>query len=364
MSSDIKSVQETGGGAPRSYVPPQMPESLQQKGIAGVVPQVQVPQTPSPSGIGGIHPPTTPPVPPKQIAPAAMPAASGGSSKNPSRGPKKGVFTLIISLVIVVGAGVVGYFFVFPLFSGNGTPAPAVTAPAPQPSNPEPAPPEEAPAPDSGLFEIPTGEIETAEPEASSPTPPPAPSSPSATHISYLSTPSEMTSTVAVDEVTASAIRTAIGFKTAPTASLKEVVLTRAGNPLRLAELGSGLAPQIFTSAITGLFQEDITYAVYTDSKGSWPVYVLRLNPDTDVASAKQKFSSIEQASASVLGNLYLSSPGGGSTWKDGQVLGTAGRYLAFTQSGASLNYVWTDNFLVLGTSYTATQEAVKRLGS
>lgn len=351
MASDIKSVQETGGGAPRPYVPPQMPSSLQG------------------GRVGGMTPPSQPPVPPQggkppAPAPAPVPGPVGGAVKKPARGgSRKGIFTLIISFIIVVGAGVVGYFFVFPLFSGSNVPPPAGITPPP--TTPEPAPASEE---ESGLFEIPQGDIgapaagETGAPPP--PSAPPTPSTPSFAHTSYLSIPSDMTSNVVVEDVTASALRQAVGFKTAQVASLKELVLTRDGSSLQLADLGAGLLPQFFTDEIINLFKEDFTYAVYTDAKGSWPVYVFRLSSTADADSARSKFAAIEQASAGALGNLYLSSPGGASTWKDGQVLGTPGRYIAFTASGASLNYVWIENFVVVGTNYTATQEVVKRLGS
>lgn len=285
----------------------------------------------------------------------------GVPAKKSAGGSKKGIFTLLVSLIIVIGAGVIGYFFVFPLFSGEDVPPPTDTTPPPQ----EPTPPPAAPLSGeggTGLFNPPpvgTPGVATPPPAAeSTPTPPPV--APSVAHTSFLSTPPDLTSTLSLTDVSVSVIRTAVGFKTAQIASLKEIVFTRDGNPLRLSEFAPKILPELFIDA----FDDDFTYAVYTDAKGSWPVYVFRLTPGADAASTKSKFAAIEQASVSALGNLYLSSPGGAGGWKDGQVLGTAARYLAFTQSGASLNYAWVDNYLVLGTNYAAIQEAVKRLGS
>ena len=355
MASDIKSVQESGGGAPRPYVPPQAPSTSP---FAAITP----PPAPKPPAQQNMVMGQTPPPAPSS-APKTM--AVDGSAKKPSGGSKKGVFALVLSFVIVVGAGAIGYFFVFPLFSSTPSPAPTDTTPPTTNTQPEPSSlPEDTGA---GLFEIPEGTIGTETPKAAAPseeTSLPVPSAPAPTHTSFLSLPADMTSQVPLNDIAASSIRQALGFKTAQVSSLQEAALTRDGSPLRLADLGAGLLPQLFTADLLNVFAEDFTYAVYTDSKGSWPVYILGLKSGADVASAKSKFAAIEGMSAGNLGNLYLSNPGAGSSWKDGQVLGTSGRYFAFTQSGASLNYVWVNNRLVLGTSYAATQEAAKRLGS
>ncbi|MDP3725490.1 MAG: hypothetical protein Q8R20_03420 [Nanoarchaeota archaeon] len=365
MTSDIKSVQETGGGAPRPYVPPQgtgqYPAPQNPSGIAGHASQ-------NPSGIAGHAPQAPGSIQGKgveNLKPSLAPSPMVGPAKKPAKGFKKGIFTLIISLIIVLGAGVIGYFFVFPLFGGSDATTPPTTTPPPA-SPIAPGTPDEG----TGLFDIPSGNVDV--PPATdtvTPTTPPASVPPPSSalppaHTSFLSIPADLASKISIESVTVGALQQAIGFTTAQVASLKEVVLTRDGSPLRLSDLGSGLLPQFFTEDVSGLFEEDFTYAVYTDTKGSWPVYVFRVSPSRDIASAKSKFAMIEKESAGTLGNLYLSSPGGTGTWKDGQILGTPGRYVTFTQAGASLNYLWLENFLVVGTSYAATQETVKRLGS
>ncbi len=282
----------------------------------------------------------------------------GTPPKKSAGGSKKGIFTLLISLIIVIGAGVIGYFFVFPLFRGEDAPPPADTTLPPPPTAELPLPPA-TPGEDAGLFEIPQGDIGV---PSEGVTPPPVDSTPSPTHTSFLSTPSDLTSTVPLTETSVSAIRTAVGFKTAQVASLKEIVFSKDGTTLGFADIGGALLPQFFTGTLTTSFLPDFTYVLYTDSKGSWPVYILRAGSSSDLASLKSQFAAIESVHVGALGNLYLSSPGGAGGWNNGQVLGTAGRYIAFTQPSASLNYVWIDTYLVLGTNYNAIQEAVKRL--
>lgn len=334
MGSDIKSVQDSGGGAPRPFAPP--------------VPSVAPPIPPV------VPRPPVPPIPP--IAPKPQPAPAMPLPKKP--GSKKGFFGIILALVLIAGAAALGYFFVFPLFFGKSD------APAAPDGTASPLPSPDEGLPSSDFFNPPSAlspepESEVVPPAAESVIPaPPAP----AGHFSFLSTPADMTSQVTLEVPSAGALREALGFTTVQVPSLKEVVLKKSdGIVYEFPEIGGALLPEFFTEDITSLLALDFTLVVYTDSKGSWPVYIMEASSG-DLTLIKERVAGIEAAGAAALGNLYLSSPGGTGAWKDGSVLGTSGRYLTFTQAGASLNYAWVRNRLVLGTSYAATQEAVRRL--
>ncbi|MDO8751985.1 MAG: hypothetical protein Q7J22_00305 [Candidatus Wolfebacteria bacterium] len=299
------------------------------------------------------------PAKPSVQQPSSMPVLSKKS------GSKKGLFGVILALVLIAGAGALGYYFVFPLFFGESG-----ALVAPEDTTSPSVPSSDATLPPSDFFNPPP--VLSPEPEPvpsvnSGQVPPtsviPAPPTP-AGHVSFLSTPADITSQVTLEAPSAEALRTALGFTTVQVPALKEVVLKKSGGEVyEFPEIGSALLPEFFAENVTSLLALDFTLVVYTDSKGSWPVYILE-GSSADLSFIKERLAGIEAAGVATLGNLFLSSPGGSGVWKDGSVLGTPGRYLTFTQAGASLNYVWVGNRLVLGTSYSATQEAVRRLGS
>ncbi len=367
MGSDIKSVQETGGGAPKPFAPgsSSVPPVPPRPSFGQVSPMPSAPPTPSVPPIPPIIPkPSIPPMPPKSPV-SQLSSAPVSPLPLKKSGSKKGLFAIILALVLIAGAGVAGYYFVFPLFFGESG-APAASEGTASPS----IPPSDATFPSSDFFnpppvlspepELVPSQIPSAEVIPAPPAPAGLPAQ--AGHTSFLVTPADLTSQVTLESPSAEALRTSLGFTTAQVPSLKEVVLKKSdGETYELPEIGAALLPEFFTENVTSLLALDFTLVVYTDSKGSWPVYILEAS-SAELSFIQQRFAGIETAGVAALGNLYLSSPGGSGTWKDGSVLGAPGRYLQFTQNGASLNYVWVGNRLVLGTNYNATQEAVRRL--
>lgn len=357
MGSDIKSVQESGGGAPRPFAPGAF--SVPPAGGSAPIPPV-VPKPPVPPVAPSIPPviprpsvPPIPPIPPRPSMPQAVPAPQPLKKS----GSKKGLFGVILALVLIAGAAALGYFFVFPLFFGKSD------APAAPEGTASPLPSPDEGLPSSDFFNPPPVLSPEPEPESVPPAESviPAPPAP-AGHTSFLSTPADITSQVTLEVPSAGALRETLGFTTVQVPSLKEVVLKKSdGIVYEFPEIGAALLPEFFTEDMTSLLALDFTFAVYTDSRGSWPVYILEAS-SADLSFIQQRFAGIETAGVAALGNLFLSSPGGSGAWKDGSVLGASGRYLTFTQAGASLNYAWIGNRLVLGTSYAATQEAVRRL--
>ncbi|OGG41274.1 hypothetical protein A3A21_03920 [Candidatus Jorgensenbacteria bacterium RIFCSPLOWO2_01_FULL_45_25b] len=279
------------------------------------------------------------------------------------RTKKSGLFALIISIIVVVGAGALGYFFVFPLF--YGTPPPDVS------ENTTPTPPE-APAlevqeevpldgqPANGL--VPAITPTSSQPAPTSAQQPSLPTRPS--HVSYLISSLGAGTPVTLGSLSLNSIRSALGFGTASTPSLKEVLLQTSQGSVLFPSLAKLISPELFTEELLSYFETDFTLAIYTNAQGSWPVYVLKALSAGDSVLAKQDVSRIETVNAATLGNFFLTSPGGTGMWQDGKVIGTSGRYTTFTQSGAALNYVWFDSYLLIGTNYSAIQETAKKLGS
>ena len=339
-----------GGGAPKPFDPPKPPQPLDS--AQGKPPKPMAPLKPSTP-----EPPLSNSIPAPKPLPAKHEDASmgAGTGPKPLKPKKSGLFPLIISIIIVVGAGVAGYFFVLPIFVGDdgGSTTPTNTETSPVVNDTPPV------ATNGGLFDTPpTGE----------PTPPitvEPPAVPLSTYVSQVSlsgSPEE----VLVSSYDVASIRDSVPF-TSGSPSLKEVLLqdpdTGAGDSMTVEQFGTTYLPSFFDGLTALNFESSFTYLVYTDAKGAWPVYVMRVSPDVSVSEAKSAFADIENASVSSLGNLYLQSPGGAGGWTDGNVGGNPGRYIVFTQDGAALSYTFVnDEHLVLATNYAAAQETVKRL--
>ncbi|MEK9194409.1 MAG: hypothetical protein AAB884_01215, partial [Patescibacteria group bacterium] len=113
-------------------------------------------------------------------------------------------------------------------------------------------------------------------------------------------------------------------------------------------------------------FEIDFTFFTYANNQGTWPGFVAKLNNtnlfgDINLAEVQKEISSHFEQSTS-LTNLFLVDPGKPGSWQSGNVSGVANRYLSFSQSGASLNYGWIGNVLVISASYDGFKEVVRRL--
>ncbi len=334
MASDIKSVQESGGGAPRPYVPRYTPDAP----------------------IGQPSPPTPAPPPlqqdvfqPPQVdtgSPNVMVGVGMPSGTIPPEPQKKSplVLTLVIAGVIVLGA--LGYFVVYPLLRGSPevvqTPPPApAPAPAPEPQ-PEPTP---------------------------TPTPPPvAPPAPvPITHVSLLKTAADATVEVPLVELSVAALQSGLTALTATSSAptFTEVLIKREGNPMSFSTIMELTLPNVLGGTVLGLFPDDFTSFAYADAQGIWPGYAVQLKGGASLADAKAKFrSAFEGAVGGTLANLYVGGRSGAQTWKQGGTGDVANRYLIFTtpSPAVSLNYGWLGDTLVISTSYDAFKAALNRL--
>ena len=241
-------------------------------------------------------------------------------------------------LVLLAGLGLVGYFFVFPLIF------PATTPPAPV------VPPPVQPA--------------TTTPGAATTTPP-AVFEP---HKSFFVIAAEKTEALKVTPAdTALSLRAALdilGTDAVATGTAKETLVNKEdGSPESFARVTALLVPELSEATLKNSFEDDFTMALYFDAAGAWPVYIAKLRAGTNLLDAQAALAGFEGSPN--LANLYTTDPGakGAETFKDGSVGGKPTRYLPFVKQGASLNYGWFDNFLMISTSYDAVKDAVRRVG-
>lgn len=252
-------------------------------------------------------------------SPAGAARKAGASSK------KTGLVAGVIAILAVAAA--VGYFFVWPLLSPKEEPQETVV------TTPPPTLPTETP-------------------------------SPASTHQSYFSTsPSGGSKEAALTSLTLSqlsgALRASSGEATS-TGVVKEIVFTANGSAVTSANLVGLLFP---ASGLEAYLESDATiYAYYSNNK-TYPGYIFKLKDGADAKAAEAAATKIE-ASAN-LAALYPESPGAPKgSWKDGSVGSTKTRYLAYSVAGASINYGWVNNYLVISTSFDGFKKAVELLPS
>lgn len=251
-------------------------------------------------------------------SPAGTTRASGVSSK------KMGLVAGAAAILVLVGA--VGYFFIWPLLSNKEAPqVTEVAPPAPLlPVNPTP------PAPISqGFFIKPAAGIK------------------------------EVNLSVLTLAELSSALKTKTGEPVAAGA-VKEIILKVNGTSATSSALLNVLLPG---TGLESMLEPGVTSFIYYDAKGAWPGYAFKLKSGTDPAFTATSTVKIEQSTN--LAALYLTGPGTASKngFKSGSVAGVNTRYLSFS-NGASLNYGWFDNYLVISTSFDGFKKAVELLPS
>ncbi len=326
MKSDLDALKETGGTppTPKPYTPPEL--------------QRETPRPP------------TPPPPPSKIAPAEFETPNeepGAETPSPAieeePTAKFNMRKILLwggATVIIVGIGLLGYFVVFPWLFPPETPTPpppVVTPPTETPELPE------IPGPEETLPEIPSAETPLI-------------------HQSLLLSP-DGTSAIQLTAVNRQSISSALqaeSQKTNPDGSLIEIVVNDIDGQASAQELLAALLPET-SSEIAGLFEEDFTLALYYDSNGVWPVYILKLSLEASIVEAQAATAGLEQSLN--LSNFFISSPGSQSgAFRDGQANGRATRYTTFSQPGAALNLAWADDKFIISTSYNGLREALTNL--
>ncbi|MDI6734293.1 MAG: hypothetical protein QMD50_02260 [Patescibacteria group bacterium] len=343
MASDLKSTQESGGGAPHPYTPPPPPPI-----------KTQTSNTPPPE-------PQSPKLEQKPIdrkpsdaifRPPEVPATPAPTiiSKTPSpqeQKPKKKILLWIILAVVIIGIIALGYFVLYPMFFPknpvvveNPTPTPTPTpAPTPEPTpTPTPIPIEIQPTPEALII-----------------------------HTSLFKTPADLTTEISLPSLSLQDLKSLIEFATTDVPVLKEIVLKDSENKIiPLNKITPFLLPNILDDSLLISLNFDFTYFTYTNNKGTWPGIIISTETSDEPAltDLKTKINAAIEKSGAPITNLFLTDPGTSSTWKDGKVNNYKARYIGFSKTEAALSYTWINNqFLLISTNYAGAQAAAKLLG-
>jgi len=145
---------------------------------------------------------------------------------------------------------------------------------------------------------------------------------------------------------------------------LKEITFSLSDSVLESQAFLGVILPEMDKPTVDS-FEKDFTGFLYYDKNGVWPGYVFRLKQDAKIDDAKIAIKAFEKLPS--LANLYLVSPGKpkAAEFKDGALINNNPvRYFAYSLPGASLNYGWIGNDLVISTSYLGYKEAVRMLST
>lgn len=316
MDSDIKSMQENGGGAPqeeiinapRAPIQPNMPNPNDEDMRIKI------------QGYGG---------PEKGVfSSVSLPSSEKGTDQqtptpiqtNPSGGGALGkIIALLVTIIVAAAIGVGLYFYVYPFLL---TPS---TSPTPEPSASASSTPIQA---------------------APSATPSPITS----VHNSLIKS-SKNEEASSMSEVKAEVVA-------AGSSLLKEIILKKDGSQTLLSNYFPNIITELSSSDLSSNFDNDFTAFIYYDENGAWPGYALKRKQGISPFAAQNTFRKIETSKS--LSNLYLFNVGNKKgEFKNGTYKGVDTHYLVFESKGASLNYAWKDDILIITTTFPALKAII-----
>lgn len=263
----------------------------------------------------------------------------------PTTGKSKKFITILGMLVGAAAVGVLAYFVVYPkLF-------PALV-PQPEPQSP--------------AAENTPSATETQTPEADSQA-----KTPLLKHESLFAVPAAAKSDVTIYNFSLSGIGTALREESANKNGLnrqiKEVAFGTVAGPIAFSDFLSLFVKTDAASAAApafvdlSKFEDDFTAFLYYDEGGVWPGYVARLRAEENPASVMTRLIEVE--SSLDLPTFYLNPAGTFKSFKDGAYNGLKTRYAVGGAPGASFNYTFSGNNLVLSTSFEGLKAALALLG-
>lgn len=319
FSSDLGSIRNTGGGEPAPYAPTP-PQTV--SNISAEPPKLAV--------APAISSPAFPPL---------------GEKK---RGKK--IFAALLTVLIVVALGAVGYFFVYPLFAGGDAAPEAVgNLPAATPALPE-------------TVETPSETLETPALE----TPPETDSFEGlrglSSHVSLFRTAPDLTTEVILPELSLTGLRGALPAGSAATPVLREVVVKMpSGNVAPFSALAPLLAPSFFTAERLASFDDDATYFVYATAENAWFGLAAPLKSGAPIGPVQDAMSKLQGDPD--LANFFLEFPGERGVWADSTIRGKPSSQVSFSAPGALFSYAWLGRNLIISTNADAADAAGARLG-
>ncbi|MBI3046229.1 MAG: hypothetical protein HYY86_01620 [Candidatus Harrisonbacteria bacterium] len=311
MKSDLESLKETGGSAPapKPFTPPELKKEF-------------------------ALPPPPPKITPAEFGEPKKTEAPKIEEETAGTGKKKKLAVWLGSLIVVVGAGLAGYYLIFPLLFPPQAPppTPAVTQPP--------------------ITEAPVAAVPLAE------------TAPAKNPHQSLLTASDSSASAELAAINLDSLTAALKEKSqsASPNTLTEVALSDANGQLLSSSVLNALLPEISPEAIKNLFEDDFTAALYADTNGSWPAYILKLKTEASQVEAQTEINKLE--SSLNLANLFLENPGtpNSAGFKTGQANGAATRYLTFAKQGAGLNIAWSGDKLIISTSYNGLKKVLVNL--
>lgn len=245
---------------------------------------------------------------------------------------------LIILGVLVFGAALagLGYFVIFPYFFPAETPAPILTPTQKSPNAVDLTP-------------------------AAAPAPATAPR----IHQSLLKIPAATQTQSFVSLLNLNNLRqiltTESSLKPSGTDVLKELLLSDANGQISFSDTLPLFIPELAAGELSNIFENDFTALIYFDANGAWPAWVAKLKTGVAVANAKNLISRLETSAG--LMNLFIANPGAPTgTFKTGQVGSVQTRYLPFPQKGASLNYAFVGDKLIISASFNGLKRILNSL--
>lgn len=330
MGSDVASVKDSGGGAPRPYIPPP-PVPSREDARGASIPNARPPVPPgisfAPQNFNPLA--TTSPVQPKIMETPKTEVISQDKKSG------KGLFYGLLTFIVILGIGALGYFVVYPMFIGEKN------------TNTETPVVEETPT-------LPEAPIEEAE-EVVTPEEPTA-----ITHASLFKIPADQSNVLSVSvALGANIFKNSIENETSAPA-LRELLLQKEGGAVfETPDLLGALFPSLSPS-FSSLFEKDPTVFLYINQSGAYPGIVLKAKSGASLEDVKVSVAQIE--SSSDITNIFLTNPGANSgAWKAGVASGIQTRYVVLG-NGLAFNYGWIGNVLLVSASYDGFKEAVRRL--
>jgi len=320
MSSDLRSMQQSGGGMPRPYAPQATPSSAP----APVrMPAPPVPQVTKPS--------------PVSVTSPAAPTPSPIQKKS-----NKSLIVISLVVVLVVGLGALGYLVLYPMIFGESEVLPPTDELSPTadiPSTPAPVLDSE-PAPETGTETVPPAS--------------------SLTHTSFFKIAADAVSDVQLTNLTFPSLKSLLSFETSDVPLFRELVgKNAAGTPMSFEQFSGTLFPSVFSSEVISQFEPDFTFFSLTNDKGTWLGFVAKKKENASI-QLTEPVTAIE--TVSTLSDFFLKTPGTMQTWKSGKAGTTDTRYATFALPGAALNYGWHADHLIVSASYDVIKEALRRL--
>lgn len=240
--------------------------------------------------------------------------AQGGGSKKP--------LWLIGGVAGFIVLGLVGYFFVAPMFN-------------------------KAPSTDTAT---PTGGKPTVTPIT--------PIKPVAVHKTQFINPPVATVTAVIQLTGPNDIKGVLASQgqMAKPGITEIIFLDRDGAPIESSKFLALFLNTVPEKELTEIMDKDLTAFIYKDNMGVWPGYVLQMKQSPTS-------STDESIEGSAIKNFFVVDPGTLAPFKNGIVNNLPDRYSPGTTPGASFGYVGTKNKLLISTSYAGMKEALRLMG-